>query len=76
MTDTSVGFTAMDWSVLVGYLCGITLFGLWMGRKIRTSGGYFLGERRLPWWVMVGQSFSTGTNADTNEKSVDTWSIS
>jgi Na+/proline symporter len=64
MTDASVGFTAMDWIVLIGYLCGITLFGLWMGRKIRTSGGYFLGERRLPWWVMVGQSFSTGTNAE------------
>ena len=46
------------------YFVGITLFGLWMARKIRTSGAYFLGDRNLPWWVMVGQSFGTGTNAE------------
>ncbi len=57
-------FTVLDWAVLVGYFAGITLFGLWISRKIRTSGGYFLGDRRLPWWIMVGQSFGTGTNAE------------
>jgi Na+/proline symporter len=57
-------FIGLDWAVLIAYLVCITLFGLWISRKIRSSGGYFLGDRKLPWWVMVGQSFSTGTNAE------------
>jgi Na+/proline symporter len=64
MENAGIGFTRLDWFVLVGYFAGITAFGLWMARKIRTSGGYFLGDRSLPWWVMVGQSFGTGTNAE------------
>ena len=64
MADAGPGFTSLDWIVLVGYFVGITAFGLWMARKIRTSGGYFLGDRQLPWWVMVGQAFGTGTNAE------------
>ncbi|MFH1265905.1 MAG: hypothetical protein ABIK89_09255, partial [Planctomycetota bacterium] len=64
MNETASGFTLLDALVLGGYFLGITAFGLWMARKIRTCGQYFLGERRLPWWVMVGQSFGTGTNAE------------
>jgi len=64
MGDGSSTFTSLDWAVLVGYFVGITVFGLWISRKIRSSSGYFLGDRRLPWWIMVGQSFGTGTNAE------------
>jgi len=62
--DTAGVFGLLDWIVLIGYFIGITAFGLWVARKIRSSGGYFLGDRQLPWWVMVGQSFGTGTNAE------------
>ncbi len=64
MILASTGFTNLDWSVLVIYFLGITAFGLWVARKTRTSGGYFLGDRKLPWWVMMGQAFGTGTNAE------------
>lgn len=64
MGGDSVRFTGLDWLVLVVYFVGITAFGLWVSRKIRSSGGYFLGDRKLPWWVMVGQSFGTGTHAE------------
>ena len=57
-------FTVLDWVVLAAYFVGITAFGIWIARKIRTSGGYFLGDRKLPWWVMIGQSFGTGTHAE------------
>ncbi len=60
----AANFGALDWAVLAGYFIGITSFGLWLSRKIRTSRGYFLGERKLPWWVMVGQAFGTGTHAE------------
>jgi len=49
---------------VIVYCVGITLFGLWISRKTRTSGGYFLGGRQLPWWIMIGQAFGTGTHAE------------
>ena len=58
------GFGWLDWAVVVAYFVGITLYGLWVSRKTRTSGAYFLGDRKLPWWVMLAQSFSTGTHAE------------
>ncbi len=64
MESARPAFTPLDWVVVVGYFVGITVFGLWMARKARTSSGYFLGDRKLPWWIMVGQSFGTGTNAE------------
>ncbi|MBE7558019.1 sodium:solute symporter family protein [bacterium] len=58
------GFTTLDGVVLIAYFVGITAFGLWIARRIKSSGGYFLGERRLGWWIMVGQAFGTGTHAE------------
>ena len=57
-------FTHLDWLVLIGYFVRITGFGLWISRRIHSSRGYFLGDRKLPWWVMMGQAFGTGTNAE------------
>ena len=45
MAQSSPGFGYADWTVVVVYFLGITAFGLWVARKIRTSGGYFLGDR-------------------------------
>lgn len=64
MPSTIARFTFVDWSVVVLYFVSITAFGLWIARRIRSSQGYFLGDRQLPWWVMVGQSFGTGTHAE------------
>ena len=50
--------------VLGGYFAGVTFLGLWISRKVRSSGSFFLGDRSLPWWVMIGQAFGTGTNAE------------
>ncbi len=57
-------FGWLDWAVVAAYFVGITLYGLWVARKTHTSGAYFLGDRKLPWWVMLAQSFSTGTHAE------------
>ena len=64
MQNPSAQFGWLDGTVLGAYLLGITVFGLWMARRTRSSSSYFLGDRRLPWWVMVGQSFGTGTHAE------------
>jgi Na+/proline symporter len=60
----ATGLHPTDWIVIVGYFAGITAFGIWIARRLRGSQGYFLGDRKLPWWVMVGQAFGTGTNAE------------
>jgi len=57
-------FTWLDAAVLAAYLIGITAIGLWVARRVRSSGGYFLGDRKLRWWIMVGQAFGTGTHAE------------
>ncbi len=57
-------FTLLDWLVLAAYFVGITAFGLWIARRIKSSQSYFLGDRKLPWYVMMGQAFGTGTHAE------------
>jgi len=67
MTETAVsafGFGWLDMSVVVAYFAGITIFGLWVARRAKTSDAYFRGERRFGWWIMMGQSFGTGTHAE------------
>ena len=54
----------IDLTVIIGYILGITAFGLWISRQTRTSEGYFLGGRKLKWWTMMGQAFGTGTHAE------------
>lgn len=57
-------FTTLDGLVLIVYFVGILIFGLWMARKVKSSGNYFLGDRKLKWWIMMGQAFGTGTHAE------------
>ena len=59
----AASFGALDWLVLATYFIGITAFGFWIARRTRTSGGYFLGDRKLPWWIMIGQAFGAGISA-------------
>lgn len=54
----------IDYIVLFGYFVFITAFGIWISRKIKSSDGYFRGERKFRWWIMVGQAFGVGTHAE------------
>ena len=64
MPLAAAAFSVLDWIVLGAYFVGITGFGLWIARKIKSTQGYFLGDRKLPWYVMMGQAFGTGTHAE------------
>ena len=35
-----------------------------MARKTKTSDGYFRGERKFKWYIMIGQAFGVGTHAE------------
>ena len=45
----------IDTTVVVVYLGGTLLLGLWLARRVRTSNDFFLAGRRLPFWA-VGMS--------------------
>lgn len=64
MGAEAFGFTLLDTVVVMAYFVGVTAFGLWVARRARTSDAYFRGERKFGWWIMVGQSFGTGTHAE------------
>lgn len=57
-------FHWLDTVVLFSYFLGITAYGLWLTRKVKSSDGYFRGERKFRWWIMMGQAFGTGTHAE------------
>ena len=58
------GFHSLDIIVIFGYFVAITIWGLWLSRKIKSSDSYFRGERKFGWWIMMGQAFGTGTHAE------------
>lgn len=59
----SVG--AVDLSILVVYLVGVVLFGLWIGRGSRTASDYMVGGRHLPWWLILFSIVATETSTVT-----------
>src|ERR1051325_8668774 len=59
-----IRISAVDWAVLVLYLGIIAAVGVAPPRRIQTSGHYFLGGRLFGKWIMIGQSFGTGTHAE------------
>ena len=60
----SIELATADWIVLVFYLILITLIGVIAGLKVRDTAHYFLGNRRFSRWLMIGQTFGTGTHAE------------
>jgi SSS family transporter len=43
-------FSSGDWTVIILYLLGIVVLGLWFGKDQRTTRDYFLGSKNVPWW--------------------------
>jgi SSS family solute:Na+ symporter len=45
----------LDVALVVLYLVGVTVLGLWLSRGVKSSKDFFLAGRTLPWWA-VGMS--------------------
>jgi solute:Na+ symporter, SSS family len=58
-------FTALDLLVLVGYLAGTTLLGVWLGRGQKDAKDYFVAGKRIPWWAILFSVVATETSALT-----------
>ena len=62
MTGT---FNLVDAVVLVAYLVGVTLLGIWVGRRQKDARDYFVADRAIPWWAVMFSIVATETSALT-----------
>src|ERR1700751_2227283 len=60
-----MGFSAIDYIVLLAYLAGITIFGVMFRRSQRTVKDYFLGDKNTPWIVISLSIVATETSTLT-----------
>lgn len=62
---TGGGFTWLDAVVLLAYLVGTTLLGVWLGRGQKSAKDYFVANRAIPWWAILFSVVATETSALT-----------
>ena len=57
--------TGLDWGLFVLYFVGVLAFALYQSRKNEGVEGYFLANRRLPWWAIGLSVMATQASAIT-----------
>ena len=57
--------TTIDWTLFVFYFIGVLSFALYQSRKNEGVEGYFLGNRRMPWWAIGLSVMATQASAIT-----------
>src|SRR3954468_16603351 len=60
-----MGFSPIDYVVLLAYLAGITVFGMRFKKSQRTVKDYFVGARETPWLVICLSIVATETSTLT-----------
>ncbi|MCU0454276.1 MAG: sodium:solute symporter [Bacteroidetes bacterium] len=60
-----MGFTPLDYAIVVAYLAGIAAFGIWQGGRQTTARDYFLGREAIPWWIVCFSIVAAETSALT-----------
>jgi Na+/proline symporter len=58
-------FSNLDWWVLIVTLVLIILYGLYKSRTSRNLEGYFLGDRQMPWYMVMLGVMGTQASAVT-----------
>ena len=58
-------FTALDFVVLIAYLIGTTVLGVWLGRNQKDAKDYFVAGHTIPWWAVLFSVVATETSALT-----------
>src|SRR3982750_2914721 len=59
------GLNALDFLVILAYLVGITVLGIWVGRRQKDSKDYFVADREIPWWAVMFSVVASETSALT-----------
>ena len=56
---------ALDLGILLVYLAGVVALGLWIGRREQSVSEYVVGNRDLPWWLILFSIVATETSSVT-----------
>ena len=59
-----LGIEPIDWAIILLYLVGITLVGLWATRKVHSSASFFMGDRKFGKVMMAFFMFGAGTHSE------------
>src|SRR5215831_7560626 len=59
------GLNWLDFLVIAAYLLGVTLLGVWVGRRQKDSKDYFVADREIPWWAVMFSIVASETSALT-----------
>jgi SSS family transporter len=60
-----MGFSELDYAIVLAYLIGVAIFGVLSGGKQTSTRDYFLGSQRIPWWAICFAIVATETSALT-----------
>ena len=60
-----MGFSWIDYLILIVYALGITLFGSRFGKSQHSLKDYFLRRQNLPWWAICFSIVATETSTLT-----------
>jgi SSS family transporter len=55
----------LDVVIVVLYIVGTTLLGAWFARRQRSLQTYFVGDREVPWWLVLVSIVATETSTVT-----------
>ena len=55
----------IDGAIVVVYFTGITIIGLYLGRRDRSLEDFALAGRRVPWWAVMASIIAAETSAAT-----------
>ncbi len=58
-------FSLLDWIVVLSYIVGVTLFGIFKGGRQTSAKDYFLSEEKIRWWAVGLAIVATETSALT-----------
>ena len=60
-----MGFTTVDYVIVVAYLIGMAVLGVVSGGKQTSARDYFLGSKEIPWWAVCFAIVATETSTLT-----------
>lgn len=58
-------FSILDYVVIVVYLAGVAVIGIWISGRQSTTDDYFLGGHDIPWWAVLFSVVATETSTLT-----------
>lgn len=64
-TTLDLRISSIDSLIVVSYVLVTLGLGLWFGRGSNTLQRFLVGDRNLPWWVVLGSIVATETSAVT-----------